>query len=140
MNNLSKIYEISPLENNKLFIMREDLIPFSFGGNKVRKAYYFFKEIEEKKCDYVITYGSASSNHCRIIANMCSKKGIKCTIISTQEEECFNRKMCEIFNVEIIVCKVEQVKNTINEQIEKKQKQGYNPYFIQGRWTRKYRY
>lgn len=120
------------INENRIFIKREDLIPFSFGGNKVRKAYYFFKDIEEKKCDYVITYGSASSNHCRIISNICSQKGLKCTIISTQLEENFNREMCKIFNAEIVVCKIEDVKETIEKQLKEKREEGYNPYFIQG--------
>ena len=30
------------LNNNKFFIKRDDLLPISFGGNKVRKAILFF--------------------------------------------------------------------------------------------------
>ena len=33
-------------QNNNLYIKREDLIPFSFGGNKARKAKLFFDEID----------------------------------------------------------------------------------------------
>ena len=31
---------------NGYFIKREDMIPFSFGGNKARKAAEFYKEIQ----------------------------------------------------------------------------------------------
>ena len=62
------------LNNNKFFIKRDDLLPISFGGNKVRKAILFFEELEEKCCDCVVTYGSSSSNHCRIIANIAAQK------------------------------------------------------------------
>lgn len=41
--------QISFLDNlygNRLYIKREDLIPYSFGGNKARKAAKFFSEID----------------------------------------------------------------------------------------------
>ena len=122
------------INNNKMFVKREDLISFSFGGNKARKAMYFWEEILKGKYNYVITYGSASSNHCRIISNLCKKENIRCTIITTEEDEnTFNRKMCcEIFDAEIVSCGVTEVKKTIEEQIQQKEAQGYTPYFIQG--------
>ena len=135
MNNESSIIdETDELFNgNRIFIKRDDLIPFSFGGNKARKAKYFFKEILENNYNYVITYGSASSNHCRIIANLAKKYNFKCTIISTEKEEITNNKiMCEIFGVEFVYCNVEDVKRTINEQVKLKLKMGYKPYFIHG--------
>jgi D-cysteine desulfhydrase len=74
------------MEKNRIFIKSEDLIPVSFGGNKARKAYNFFKEIDEGSFDYVVTYGSSSSNHCRIIANMSASRNLPCLIISPEEE------------------------------------------------------
>ena len=130
-----KIYKLKTMNENGnlLYIMRDDLIPFSFGGNKARKARYFFKEILENGYDYVITYGSASSNHCRIIANVARKYNLKCTIISTDKEEKTNNKiMCEIFGVEFVYCDVDNVKSTIDKQVNEKKVLGYKPYFIQG--------
>ncbi len=135
MNNESNIiYKTDKLFNeNKIFIKRDDLIPFSFGGNKARKAKYFFKEIIDNDYNYVITYGSASSNHCRIIANVARKYNLKCTIISTEKEEKTNNKiMCEIFGAEFVYCDVNDVKKTIYEQVNEKKALGYKPYFIQG--------
>lgn len=134
MKNFNNIYKLNyEILDNNLYIMREDMIPISFGGNKARKAKHFFEEIENQNCDYVITYGSASSNHCRIISNLCKQKNIQCTIISTEKEsDSFNRQMCDIFGAEIIFCNVDDVKNTIQEEIEKKAKLGFKPYFIQG--------
>lgn len=129
--NIYKLDKIS--ENNNIYIMREDLIPFSFGGNKARKAQYFFNDIMKNGYNCVITYGSASSNHCRIIANFCSKYDLKCTVISTEKETySYNRILCEIFGAEVVTCNIEKVKATIEEQIKQKKEQGYKPYFIQG--------
>ncbi len=130
---LSDIHQMQDIFNNNLYIMREDLIPFSFGGNKARKAKYFFKDILKNNYNYVITYGSASSNHCRIISNLCAKYDIKCTIISTdRESNSYNRNLCKIFNVEIISCNVDEVKEIISKQMNEKSILGYKTYFIQG--------
>ena len=77
---------IMPLEmtcgQNAFWIKRDDLLPFSFGGNKVRKAAEFYKEIKKSGADVVMTYGSNSSNHCRIIANMAAAMELQCHVIS----------------------------------------------------------
>lgn len=132
-NHKSLIYNMKKTEKNKVYIMRDDLIPFSFGGNKARKAIYFINDIVKNKFNYIITYGSASSNHCRIIANIAKIYNFSCTIITTEKEKTTNNKiMCEIFGVEFVYCDISNVKKTIDEQIKLKTKMGYKPYFIQG--------
>lgn len=120
--------------DNCIFIKRDDLIPFSFGGNKARKAWFFFEKIENLKCDSVVTYGSSSSNHCRIIANIAASKGIKCVIVSPIEtrKSTYNSKMMGLFGAEIKSCKVSEVKDTIDGELSRLTKEGYKPYFIQG--------
>lgn len=122
------------LNNNAIFMKRDDLIPFSFGGNKVRKAKLFFKDLESQKSDCVVTYGSSSSNHCRIVANLAASKGLKCIIISPTEtsKSTFNSQMMEIFSAEIVGCKVSEVKETIKNILLRLTEEGYKPYFIEG--------
>lgn len=122
------------LNNNKIFIKRDDLLPISFGGNKARKAILFFEELEEKYRDCVITYGSSSSNHCRIIANIAAQKGLPCYIISPTEinKNTFNSQMMTLFGAEIIFCPVKDVGATINKKINELQSLGKKPYFIEG--------
>ena len=45
--NITPTYVIKTINNNKVFIKRDDFIPFSFGGNKVRKALLFSEEIDK---------------------------------------------------------------------------------------------
>ncbi len=122
------------LNGNKFYIKRDDLIPVSFGGNKARKAVLFFNDIFSKGADCVVTYGSSSSNHCRIISNIAASKGLPCYIISPLENssQTFNRKMVQIFGAKVILCPVSEIKDKISEQLEVLKLQGYNPYFIQG--------
>ena len=113
---------------------REDLIPFSFGGNKARKAELFFQKIDEGGFDCVVSYGSGSSNHCRVIANECCKRKLPCYIIGP-EEACapsFNSQMIELFGAETTIVPVKQVHNTINRKLEELKNQGKRPYFIEG--------
>ena len=61
--------------SNQFFIKRDDLLPFSFGGNKVRIAEEYFKDMLQKDCNCIISYGSSKSNLNRVIANMSRAEG-----------------------------------------------------------------
>ena len=113
---------------------REDLIPFSFGGNKARKAQLFFKEIDNGNYDCVVTYGSGSSNHCRIVANECCRRNMDCYIISPEEasDPTFNSQMMELFGAEITTVPVNQVHDTIENKLSELKTNGKRPYFIEG--------
>ncbi len=119
---------------NEFYIKRDDLIPFSFGGNKARKAILFFEEIEKSNHDCVVTYGSSSSNHCRVIANMCALRNLPCYIIGPEEasKETFNSKMMNLFGAEITFVPVVKVHDSIEKKMLKLRRLGYNPYFIPG--------
>lgn len=120
--------------NNQIFIKRDDLFPFSFGGNKARKGILFREEIKKKKANYIVTYGSSSSNHCRVIANIACSEGIPCCIISPEEiaKETYNKKMMKRFGAQIKCCQVSEVHMTIKKTMISLKNKGYKPYFIQG--------
>lgn len=128
------IIDLGEYNNNFLWMKREDLIPFSFGGNKARKAFLFFKEIDKGGFDCVVTYGSSSSNHCRVVANECCRRGKDCFIISPEEASIptYNKKMMEIFGAKITIVPVSQVHDTIENLLNRIRKNGENPYFIEG--------
>lgn len=121
-------------KKNSIYVMREDLLPFSFGGNKARKAEKFFEYILNEKINCVITYGSSSSNHCRIVANYCAKYKIKCIIISPRENKKItnNTILSNIFNAEIVYCELNEVKETIEKQKNIYILEGFKTYFIPG--------
>lgn len=120
---------------NTIYIKREDLIPYSFGGNKARKAFLFFEEIDALGADYVVTYGSACSNHCRVVANMACERKIPCIIVSpslSHGENSYNTQMMEIFNAKIVTCPVVEVHQKIENILSELKRHGYSPYFIAG--------
>ncbi len=121
---------------NELFIKRDDLLPFSFGGNKVRKAAEFYQEIQKITPDVIMTYGSAASNHCRVIANMAKAMGLSCHLITPEEEADlrphYNRQLTEALGATVETCAVERVADTIKEREQAFISEGKTPYFIQG--------
>ena len=121
-------------QRNKLFIKREDLIPYSFGGNKARKAFLFFNKIDSGNFDYVVTYGSSHSNHCRIVSNMAAARKIKCCIISPLEvsDITYNSYFMQLFGAKIITVPVDRVHDTIDVTLRQLMKDGQKPYFIPG--------
>ncbi|MGP4060973.1 1-aminocyclopropane-1-carboxylate deaminase/D-cysteine desulfhydrase [Halobacillus sp. H74] len=122
------------LNNNTLYIKRDDLLPTSFGGNKARKASYFFRDLIQKECDCIVTYGSSSSNHCRVIANIAASEKIPCYIISPSESNhlTFNSKIINLFNAKVTNCSISDVKVTIDRKLGELNDKGYKPYFIEG--------
>ncbi len=120
--------------DNRIWIKRDDLIPFSFGGNKVRKAAEFYKILQEKDYDLVMTYGSNGSNHCRVIANLAFALGIRCHIISpdSKGEDSFNRQIVENFGATVETCPLSEVSATIDARMEAFAQEGHRPYFIMG--------
>ncbi len=121
-------------EANKIFIKREDLIPYSFGGNKARKGFLFFEEIDSGGYDCVVTYGSSHSNHCRVIANMAASRNMPCYLIAPLEvsDATFNSDFMELFGADIITVPVEKVHDTIEHKLHELKEKGRNPYFIPG--------
>ncbi len=120
--------------SNHIFMKRDDLVPFSFGGNKARKAAEFYREIKREAPDVVMTYGSNSSNHCRIIANMTAGMGLSCHIISPEEnrERLYNTRLVQDFGAVIETCPVTEVAKTIENRRAAYREAGKKTYFIAG--------
>ncbi len=125
-----KLYDYN---NNKIFVKRDDLIPFSFGGNKVRKAVLFFEDILKKGCDSVITYGSSSSNHIRVVGNFCKKYNLECTAVTPEsDDDSYNSSLARLLGVNYVKCNINEVSNFIESLIENHKAKGKKPYFISG--------
>ena len=134
MKTICNLIDANWINGNRLYIKREDLIPYSFGGNKARKAMLFFEEIDKEKPDTVVTYGSSHSNHCRVVANMAAERGLDCVIIGPDEvsDSTFNSMMMELLGAEIISVPVKDVHDTIENKINELKHNGKKVYFIPG--------
>lgn len=133
-NNMTPIINIGVLGSNALWMKREDFIPFSFGGNKARKAKLFFEEIDLGNYDCVVTYGGSHSNHCRVVANMAARRKMPCYLVEPKEvsDPTFNRSLMDLFDAQIITVPVEEVHETLENLLENLKLHGMTPYFIPG--------
>jgi D-cysteine desulfhydrase len=141
---IQDIYHQTPLHplkfsdrRNTFYIKRDDLLPFSFGGNKVRIAQKYFGDMNKKGCDCIIAYGNSRSNLCRVIANMSKSKGIPCFVISPADEsgdriETNNSIIVKAMGAQIIPCTKADVAATVARAIGECRAQGLNPYYIYG--------
>ena len=120
---------------NAFYLMREDLLPFSFGGNKVRIAQSYLEEMECRGCDYLLAYGNSRSNLCRVLANLCRSREIPCGVISPLDDdgtraESGNSLMVRAFSAEITVCGKAEVPETIAAVKAALRRKGFHPYYI----------
>lgn len=122
--------------DNHIFIRRDDLIPYSFGGNKVRIASAFLKDMKQKGCDALIMYGDRRSNLCRVLANMCSDEAIPCLMIATEEHADgttpFNARILDHFPVRVLDCPKNAIAETVDRAFSIFREEGRKPYYIYG--------
>lgn len=65
----------------RLLVKRDDVIPFGFGGNKVRKLEYVLAEALDAGADTLVTLGGIQSNHARATAAAAATLGLRCVLI-----------------------------------------------------------
>lgn len=131
-----------PDERNSLYIKRDDLLPFSFGGNKVRIALEFINDMKNKGKNCIVGYGNARSNLSRALANLCYQFRIPCHIISPADEDgtrvdTYNSKMVLACDAKFHYCKKTDVKETVESVLEELKREGFDPYYIYGDSTGK---
>ena len=69
----------------RLFIKRDDAIPFGFGGNKVRKLALVAARAVADGADTLITAGGVQSNHARATAAAAAKLGLRAVLVANGE-------------------------------------------------------
>jgi len=75
LNTLSEMFECN------IYIKRDDLTGFAFGGNKTRKFDFLIADAIEKGCDTLIGIGANQSNFCRILSGVGAKYGLSVHLI-----------------------------------------------------------
>jgi 1-aminocyclopropane-1-carboxylate deaminase/D-cysteine desulfhydrase-like pyridoxal-dependent ACC family enzyme len=66
----------------RLFVKRDDAIPFGFGGNKIRKLQMVAVAAMDAGADVLVTLGGIQSNHARATAAVAAKLGMRCVLIA----------------------------------------------------------
>lgn len=129
---------VGVLEGNDLTLLREDLLPLACGGNKVRIARKLLADAKGKGADHIVAYGNARSNLCRVVAMLCARDGIPCTVISPSDDggghvRSVNAAIVAKCGAEIVRCdKGAGVAEIVQATLDRIAVHGGRPYYIFG--------
>lgn len=131
------IQQLNDFHGNKIFMKREDLLPLSFGGNKVRIAMEYIDDMKEKGYDTLIGYGNTRSNLCRVLSNIACKEKIPCYIVSPADDDgkiiqTNNSFLSQSCNAQYVYCQKNKVAPTISNLMKELKEKNLNPYYING--------
>lgn len=123
-------------DENRIFMKRDDLLGFSFGGNKVRFAHTFLQDMKKKNCDSMVIYGNYHSNLCRILSAVCKREQIPCYMVYNQDDieegDCGNGRLIQQMGVTVVPCRKQTIAQAVEHALDALREQGYNPYYIYG--------
>ena len=122
---------------NEMYCKREDLLPFSFGGNKVRFAQSYLEDMEKRGCSAMIVYGGYHSNLCRILSAACAQRGIPCSMVhmtedTDPEEKTFNSMLIRAAGVKEYRCRKDGIAAAVQQAMDDFTAEGRKPYYIHG--------
>mgnify|MGYP004531763531 CR=1 FL=1 len=141
----------------EIYIKRDDKIPFSFGGNKVRIAAELIADMKRRGFDSVISYGSPGSNMNRAVAHMAMLYDIPCRVIikmdmpeenksaawskaytdtlkqqNADDHIPLNEKFVLSSSAVVTYCNAYNVRETVENVIAEEKSLGRRPYYIYG--------
>lgn len=102
------------IENNKVFIKRDDLIHKVISGNKWRKLKLNIAEFLKSDKKGILTFGGAYSNHILAIAYVANKLNIpSVAIVRGEKPKIFSStlKKCKLYNMKFIFVSRNDYKN-----------------------------
>lgn len=123
---------------NELTLMREDLLPLACGGNKVRIALKLLADAKGKGANHIVAYGNARSNLCRVVAMLCARDGVPCTVISPSDDNgghvrSVNAAIAVRCCAEIVRCdKGADVAEIVRATLDRIVAHGGRPYYVFG--------
>ncbi len=117
----------------RILIKRDDLTGVAFGGNKTRKLELVLAEAQSVGARTLITVGAVQSNHCRQVAALAARMGLRCKLVlygDPPPRASGNLFLDRLFGAEIIWTSKEARNDTLNEVFGESWAQGERPYLI----------
>lgn len=117
-----------------LRIKMDQYVPFFEGGSKARKIMPVLNKVISNKYDSIVTAGSSSSNHARVVALACAQLGIKCKIIihDLPDYSNMNLRLMQMAGAELIFCHKPDVAEKMDTAMKQFSNMGLKPYYIWG--------
>jgi D-cysteine desulfhydrase len=120
-----------------LYVVRDDLFPLFYGGNKARKMVRILREMEEGKHDALVTTGGIQSNHCRVAALACAEKGWTCRLILHGSAAQFHREkgnalLMRRSGARIEFVEASEIGPAMDRAMQDLKQEGREPYYLYG--------
>ena len=119
------------LGRDRLFVKRDDLTGFAFGGNKVRALEFRMADARAKGCDAFTVTNIGQSNHARLHSAACTRLGMKMVIVKpspADEEVTGNLLLDRMLGVEIVEAHGRKVDEALDEVDKRLRAEGFTPY------------
>ena len=138
---MADIRYLMPFEHTEIFVMRDDLLPFSYGGNKVRIAEELFAELKTQGCGAVISYGSPLSNMNRAVSAMAAREKIPCLAVIKGRREALpeggeelpsNLRLTLLSGADLLFTEDGPVSGAVCEAEKRLRSRGLKPFYIYG--------
>jgi D-cysteine desulfhydrase family pyridoxal phosphate-dependent enzyme len=118
----------------RLFIKRDDAIPFGFGGNKVRKLALVAARALAAGADTLITAGGIQSNHARATAAAAAALGLRAVIVANGEAPATltaNALLDNLLGAEVVYVPSRDQRAPMMEQVAAQlRREGRRPFVI----------
>jgi D-cysteine desulfhydrase family pyridoxal phosphate-dependent enzyme len=118
----------------RLFIKRDDAIPFGFGGNKVRKLALVAARAAAEQADTLITAGGVQSNHARATAAAAARLGMRAVLVangSPPARKTGNALLDHLLGAEVVYVESREARMPkIHEVSERLRAEGRRPFAI----------
>ena len=118
----------------RLFIKRDDAIPFGFGGNKIRKLALVAARAAAENADTLVTAGGVQSNHARATAAAAARLGMRAVLVangSPPARKTANALLDELLGAEVVYVDSREARAPmIQEVAERLRAEGRRPFAI----------
>lgn len=119
------------LDRDRLFVKRDDLTGFAFGGNKVRALEFRMADARAKGCDAFTVTNIGQSNHARLHSAACTRLGMKMVIVKpspADEEVTGNLLLDRMLGVEVVEAHGRKIDEALDEVDARLRADGFTPY------------
>ena len=120
----------------ELLCKRDDMLPYYYGGNKVRKIFGICRHAEALGSDALVTTGGLHSNHARVSALAAAARGWRTTLVLHAEAgaptSSGNALLARLAGAEVVLVEPSEIAAAMQRAMDTLTRQGYTPFEIPG--------